>query len=98
MPQVRLDIPEDVLDEMERRAEAQGVSVSRLVIDLVQREAGHGGPEVSRRSLLEDSNRAYRELRSNPEAWQEIESERAVWDATLSDGLPDDRWDAEPNR
>lgn len=44
--------------------------------------------EHRRRRLFEDANAAYALLRSNPEVWQEIQAERADWEA-LSDGLPD---------
>lgn len=37
--------------------------------------------EYRRRRLLEEANAAYAVLRSDPEAWQEIEAERAEWEA-----------------
>jgi len=37
--------------------------------------------------LLEATNEAYAALRANPEAWQELQKERAEWEVTLSDGL-----------
>ena len=40
-----------------------------------------------RQHLLEATNAAYAALRSDPAAWQELETERAVWDVTLADGL-----------
>lgn len=43
-------------------------------------------------NLIEETNRAYATLRSDPKAWEEELRERALWDETLSDGL-----DAEPS-
>ncbi len=40
-----------------------------------------------REQLLEATNRAYGALREAPEAWGDLEGERAGWDATLGDGL-----------
>ena len=37
--------------------------------------------------VLEQTNAGYAALRADPEAWRELEKERAAWDATLSDGL-----------
>lgn len=44
--------------------------------------------EYRRRRFLEDVNDAYAALRTDPEAWGEIQSERAQWEA-LPDGLPE---------
>ncbi|MES1242086.1 MAG: toxin-antitoxin system protein [Acidobacteriota bacterium] len=44
--------------------------------------------EYRRRRFLEDVNDAYAALRADPEAWSEIQSERASWEA-LPDGLPE---------
>lgn len=43
--------------------------------------------ELKRKKMFEKANAIYAELRSNPEVWEEIEAERAVWDGTLADGL-----------
>ncbi len=43
--------------------------------------------EYRRRRFLEDVNAGYAALRNDPEAWQEIQAERAEWE-TMSDGLP----------
>src|SRR5438876_13223 len=37
--------------------------------------------------LVESSNAAYGALRADPQAWHELQEERAAWDATLADGL-----------
>ena len=51
--------------------------------------------EEYRRKLFMDAlNASYAELRDDPEAWKEVEAERALWDGTLLDGLPEDEvWD-----
>lgn len=43
-----------------------------------------------RHCFLEGVNAAYADLRRDPQAWSEIAEERAVWDGTLADGLPED--------
>lgn len=43
-----------------------------------------------RQCFVEAINAGYAELRADPEAWAEIEAERAIWDATLLDGLERD--------
>jgi len=40
--------------------------------------------------LAESSNMAYSALRADPQAWHELEEERAAWEATLTDGLDDE--------
>jgi hypothetical protein len=40
--------------------------------------------------LAELSNAAYSALRADPQAWHELEQERAAWEATLADGLDDE--------
>ena len=44
--------------------------------------------------LLEETNRAYAALRSDPDAWKEERQERTLWDETLSDGLEPRRKDS----
>ena len=39
------------------------------------------------RRLLAETDRAYAALRADPDAWREELAERAMWDATLLDGL-----------
>lgn len=40
-----------------------------------------------RQQLLEATNAAYAALKNEPEAWNELLEERAVWDVTLDDAL-----------
>ena len=44
MPQIHLYVPKDVADEVKRRADAQGVSTSRYLADLVTREVANEWP------------------------------------------------------
>jgi len=44
-----------------------------------------------RRRILESANDAYRSMRNDPTQWRDELAERAEWDATLGDGLADDR-------
>ena len=44
MPLIQLDLPEDVVQEVRRRAETRGVPVNRIVAELVRREVGGGWP------------------------------------------------------
>src|SRR6516225_1158721 len=40
-----------------------------------------------RKVFLEQLDAGYAELRADPNAWAEVETERRLWDATLMDGL-----------
>jgi hypothetical protein len=43
-----------------------------------------------RQQILADANAAYARLVEDRPAWEAAEAERAAWDVTLSDGLPED--------
>ena len=43
-----------------------------------------------RKRFLRKANTSYARLRKDPKAWDEELAERALWDATLSDGLEED--------
>jgi hypothetical protein len=45
MTRLTLELPEEVAAEAQRRAEGRGLSLSRFVADLVQREVHGGWPE-----------------------------------------------------
>jgi predicted transcriptional regulator len=47
--------------------------------------------DYRRTRFLEDVNAAYAALKNDPEAWQEIQAERAEWEA-MPDGLPEEAW------
>ncbi len=40
-----------------------------------------------RRSLLEELNAAYAEIRKRPADWADVVREREAWETTLGDGL-----------
>lgn len=42
MTQLQIELPDEIATEIQRRAETQGLSVSRFVMGLVQREIGIG--------------------------------------------------------
>ena len=44
---------------------------------------------LRRQRLLQETNRAFEALRSDPKAWQAELMEREQWDATLGDDLED---------
>jgi len=44
MPQLHLYVPDDLAQAIHRRAEQRGLSVSRYLADVVQREVGRGWP------------------------------------------------------
>lgn len=44
-----------------------------------------------RQRLFAQANAAYAALRSDPEVWAEEVAERREWEATLSDGLTEDK-------
>lgn len=46
--------------------------------------------EERRRQFWEKFNAAYTALREDPEAWKEELEERALWEATLADGLDEE--------
>jgi len=45
--------------------------------------------EFRRKQFLEEANRAYAQLKNDPQAWAEELEERRAWDVTLGDGLED---------
>jgi hypothetical protein len=45
MPQLHFYVPEETADELRKRAEAKGISLSRYLASLVQAEVPSGWPE-----------------------------------------------------
>jgi len=66
----------DVLRDL---AKAEGKPMLALLDEAVE--------ALRRRRFLEQVNAAYATLRADARAWEAIEDERRVWDATLPDGL-----------
>jgi hypothetical protein len=46
--------------------------------------------DAERQRFLADVNADFAALRNNPDAWQDEQAERAMWDCTLADGLADE--------
>ena len=67
-----------------------------VLVKAVEREA----PAADhRRRLLEETNRAYAALRSDPVVWEEVLAERAIWDVANLDGLDEtESWSDEGER
>ena len=56
-------------------------------------KAAGADPRAARyQRLIEETNRAYAALRTDPEAWEQELEERRLWEATLLDGLDDQPW------
>ena len=71
-------LTEDTRDRLRELARATNESMQEVLAKAV---------EAYRRSwVLEQTNRAYAQLREDPAAWAEVQEERAAWDATLADG------------
>ena len=66
----------DIIQEM---AQSSGRSMQDIMEEAVAAYQG--------RQLLEATNAAYAALKDNPEAWLELQEERADWDIALDDGL-----------
>lgn len=79
MPSTSIRIDEQalaVLRELARRQRQPVQTVLKQAIDSYRRE-----------KFLEEANAAFAALRSNPEAWDEEQQERDLWDQTAGDGL-----------
>jgi len=75
-------IPAAVHQKLKLMAAKSGMSLSRTLEKAVE--------TLRRQTLLEETNRAYAALRSNPRAWAGEQAERDAWEATLADGIEDD--------
>ena len=79
MPSTSIRIDEQalaVLRELARRQRQPVQTVLKQAIDSYRRE-----------KFLEEANAAFAALRSKPEAWDEEQQERDIWDQTAGDGL-----------
>ena len=79
MPSTSIRIDEQalaVLRELARRQRQPVQTVLKQAIDSYRRE-----------KFLEEANAAFAALRSNPEAWNEEQQERELWNQTVGDGL-----------
>jgi hypothetical protein len=79
MPSTSIRIDEQalaVLRELARRQRQPVQTVLKQAIDSYRRE-----------KFLDEANAAFAALRSQPEAWDEEQQERELWDTTAGDGL-----------
>ena len=63
-------------------AEQMGESMQAVLTKAIE--------EYQRKQFLDGLNADFAVLRNNPKAWQEEREERAIWDATLADGLEEE--------
>jgi len=75
-------IPAAVHQKLREMAARSGMSLSSTLEKAVE--------TLRRQTVLEETNRAYAAMRSDPKRWGEEQAERAAWEATLADGLEDD--------
>ncbi|QLQ07135.1 MAG: toxin-antitoxin system protein [Anaerolineae bacterium] len=66
-------------DLLQQLAQASGVSMQSVLEQALE--------SYRRQTLLEATNAAYGALRTNVDAWNQLEDERLVWEQTLADGL-----------
>ncbi|MGH2411931.1 MAG: hypothetical protein ACRDGS_16440, partial [Chloroflexota bacterium] len=74
---VRVD--RDTYDRLIELAREADIPLARLIARAID--------VYDRVTMAEESNAAYARLRDDPDAWADWQSELAVWDATLLDGL-----------
>ena len=83
---------------MRKAAESPNIRISAHAKAVLRALALHEGKPMQavldeaiehyqRERLLDEANRAYARLKSDPDAWKEELTERGQWDATLADGL-----------
>lgn len=72
-------VTRETRDSLRRLAESEGRTIQDLVTELARRAEDE--------RMLAEHNAIYARLRHDPEAWAEDQAERAVWEATLADGL-----------
>lgn len=68
----------DTLHELARKVGAPMAEVVEQAIE-----------QYRRQHILDQANAQYATLRADPEAWAEVQAERAIWETTLADGLED---------
>ncbi len=78
-PTSTIRVPARTYDRLKGLARADGKPMSVVLEEAVDRY------EADR--FFRDMDAAYRALRDDPDAWQQELAERALWDATLMDGL-----------
>jgi hypothetical protein len=85
MTETSIPISESTLAQLRELARWAGTSVNEALDRAIK--------EQYDRQFWEAVNAGYAALRADATAWQQVEAERKLWDATLLDGLdPDERW------
>ncbi len=88
MSDAMVRVSEHTRETLREIAQAQHESMQAVLEKAVE--------EYRRQRYMESLNAFYADLRKDPEAWEAEKAERALWDKTLMDGLPDDEiWDPE---
>lgn len=82
MPSVTVRISTPTRDILRQLADQAGEPMQVILDKAIE--------AYRRQHFLEKANEAFQTLRSDPEAWENEQSERAAWDSTLADGLEDD--------
>jgi hypothetical protein len=82
MPTTTVRISQETRERLKEFAKDDGVTITDAIDRMVERER--------RRRMWEAANASYAALRADPEAWAEWQSEIALWDSTIADGLPDE--------
>ena len=72
------EIGEDELAELLELAERTGESMQAVLAKAIE--------DYRRKTFLESANTAFAALRSDPQAWQHEQEERAAWEVTVGDG------------
>lgn len=79
MTTTTIRISKPMRDLLQQLAQAMGVSMQTVLEQALE--------SYRRQQLLEATNAAYGALRTNADAWNQLEEERLVWEQTLADGL-----------
>lgn len=79
MPTTTVRIREDTRQVLHALAREKGTSIAALLAEAAEM--------MRRQHLLEKSNAAYASLRDAGAAWEALQRERRVWEATLLDGM-----------
>ena len=74
-------VSEKTRDTLHALARDVGVPMAEVVEQAIE--------AYRRQRILDTANAQYAALRADSEAWAEVQTERAVWDVTLTDGLED---------
>jgi len=79
MPSTSIRIDEQALAVLRALARKQSLPLQTILKEAID--------SYRRQQFLKDANAAFAALRSDPEAWQEEQLERELWDRTGGDDL-----------